>query len=236
MHLDPLKNYFKDIEINTVLDVGTGRGAFLQVLQDIFPQARITGVDPHTESLEEAQSNFPGVIFKQMEAEKMDFDEASFDLASISMALHHLSKINRGLKEMKRVVRPQGYIIVNELIKNNLNPAQEMHKMYHHFISRIDRLTGVCHRETFSKEAILQMLKIAGIPVQFYFEYHDKNHLPEDPSQVALRVEKMKQTLERIRGLKEYEILKPQIETFRDDALKHGFQRATNLLIVGRAR
>jgi hypothetical protein len=52
---------------------------------------------------------------------------------------------------MQRIVKTGGWIIVNELFSDNLNPAQEVHKMFHHFRSKIDRLTGIYHNETFEK-------------------------------------------------------------------------------------
>ncbi len=77
--------------------------------------------------------------FEQGIAERLPFSTGTFDVASISMALHHLTKVSKGLHEMKRVVKKGGWIIVNEIISDNLNPAQEVHKIYHHFRSRVDR-------------------------------------------------------------------------------------------------
>lgn len=230
--MEPLINYFKDIKTQKVLDVGTGKGGFLNVLKKTFPGAKITGIDPHDESLKAAQKYHPDVTFMEMEAEKLGFEDNSFDVVSISMALHHLPKIKKGLKEIKRVTKPGGFIIINETISNNLNPAQEVHKMYHHFRSRIDRFQGRFHRKTFTKDAILHMLKQAELPVQFFFEQNRNVNLVEDEAELELRVEKMKQMLEKIKGRKEYETLLPQVEEFRNNAMKFGFQPATNLVIV----
>ncbi|WP_372946726.1 class I SAM-dependent methyltransferase [Mariniphaga sp.] len=234
--MEPLINYFKDIEVHRILDVGTGRGGFIHVLKKTFPYAKIIGVDPHLKSLEAAWENFPDVSFIEMEAEKLDFDDNSFDVVSISMALHHLPKIKKGLKEIKRVVKPEGYIIINEIISDNLNSAQEVHKMFHHFRSQIDRLTGKFHRKTFTKDAIIQMLKVAELPVQFFFEQRKNVNLVENDADLAEKVNKMKLLLEKIKGRPEYDTLHPQIEEFRTKALKYGFQPATNLVIVIRKK
>jgi ubiquinone/menaquinone biosynthesis C-methylase UbiE len=234
--MEPLINYFKDIEVHRIIDVGTGSGGFIHVLKKTFPQAEITGVDPNLNSLEAAREKYPDVTFIEMEAEKLEFEDNSFDVVSISMALHHLPKIKKGLKEIKRVVKPEGYIIINETISDNLNPAQEVHKMFHHFRSQIDRLTGKFHRKTFSKDAILQMLKVAELPVQFFFEQRRNVNLVEKDADLEQRVDKMKSMLEKIKGRPEYDILLPQIEEFRINALKYGFQPATNLVIVIRKK
>lgn len=232
--MEPLTHFFIDKKVDNILDVGTGKGAFIRVLQNTFKEVEITGIDPDEEALTTAREAFPGFVFKQMPAEKLRFEDDTFDLASISMALHHLRKINRGLWEMKRVVKPGGWIILNELISDNLNPAQEVHKLYHHFRSKIDRMTGVCHRETFTKDAILQMLKEADIPVQFFFENKQDSILIADKTELTSKVQKLEEALERINDREEYETMKPQIEEFREKIMKHGFQMATRLVIVGR--
>ena len=233
--MEPLINFFKDRHINSVLDVGTGKGGFIPVLQKIFPNSHITGIDPDCQSLEIARQKFSQFKFVQMNAERLMFDDNSFDVVSISMALHHLPKVKRGLMEIQRVVKEEGWIIINEMISNQLNDAQEVHKMYHHFRSRIDRIMGTYHRKSFTKETILQLLKEADIHIQFFFEHKKKVDLAGIAGMEA-RVRKMQEMLEMIKGRKEYELMKPEIEKFRERALQHGFQPATNLLVVGRKR
>lgn len=232
--MEPLTHFFIDKKIETILDVGTGKGGFIPVLQDTFLNASITGIDPDEEALKTARKAFPGLVFRNMAAEKLQFENNTFNLASMSMALHHLRKTNRGLLEMKRVVKPGGWIILNEPISDNLNPAQEVHKMYHHFKSKIDRMTGICHRETFKKNSILQMLKVADIPVQFFFENRLESDLVTDKTELATKIQTLEQALEQIKYHEEYEKMKFQIEEFAAKAMKHGFQLATRLVIVGR--
>jgi len=231
--MEKLVNYFRDKEVTSILDVGTGDGDFIAVLKDVFPKAQITGVDPNTESLQEATKKYPDVLFAEMKGENLAFADKSFDVASISMALHHLPDIQSALKEMQRVIKPGGWIIVNELFSDNLNQAQEVHKMFHHFRSTIDRLTGTFHQETFKKEQILQMVKTAGIKILLSFENKAETNLIEKEGELEIRIEKMKQHLEKIKDHSEYETLKPEIEKFRERALKHGFQPATRVVVVG---
>ena len=234
--MEKLVNYFRDKEVASILDVGTGEGDFIEVLQDVFPKAQITGVDPNTESLQEAEKKYPDVLFAEIKGENLHFADKSFDLASISMALHHLPDIQSALKEMQRVVKPGGWIIVNELFSDNLNPAQQVHKMFHHFRSKIDRLTGIYHQETFEKEQILHMVKAAGIQILLSFENTIETNLIAGEGELEIKVDKMKQHLESIKDLPEYEIFKPEIEEFREKSLKHGFQPATRVVVVGKAQ
>jgi ubiquinone/menaquinone biosynthesis C-methylase UbiE len=231
-----LKEFFQDKKVSSILDAGTGSGDFIAVLKDVFPHIPITGIDPDLGSLNEAIQKYPDVLFKEMSAENLGFADNSFDLASISMALHHLPDIQTSLKEMQRIVKPGGWIIVNELFSDNLNPAQEVHKMFHHFRSRIDRLNGIYHQESFEKEQILQMVKASGIEIQLSFENTIETNLIAGEGELEVKVDKMKQHLERIKSLPEYGNFKPEIEEFRERSLKHGFQPATRVVVVGKVQ
>ena len=234
--MSQLVNFFQDKKVNKILDVGTGDGDFIFALKEIFPNATIEGVDPNSESLEKARKKHPDCLFTEMVAENLLYENESFDVASISMALHHLPKINKGLTELKRVVKTKGWLIINELISDNLNPAQEVHKMYHHFRSKIDRLTGIFHRETFRKDEIIQMVNAAGISVQFYFENTMDSDITHDKDELMSRMDKMNQMLTKIKNHAEYNEMKSYIEEFGKKAFEVGFQPATRLAIVGKKR
>ncbi len=229
-----LKDFFADKKVSTILDTGTGTGDFIEVLKEVFPKAELTGIDPNTDSLHEAAKIYPDLLFAEMGAENLNFDDNSFDLASISMALHHLPDIQKSLKEMQRVVKPGGWIIVNELFSDDLSPAEEVHKMMHHFRSKIDRLIGVSHNETFKKDEIRETIKAAGIKVLFDFENPVEPISLAESIELENRLDKMKLHLEKIKGRPEYDIFKPEIDEFRQAALKHGFQSPTRIVLVGK--
>lgn len=232
--MEQLKDFFIDKQVSAILDAGTGSGDFIEVLRNVFPIGNITGIDPNIESLMDASRIYPEVLFVKMSAENLEFNDGTFDLASISMALHHLEDVQKALLEIQRVIKPGGWIVVNELFSDNLNPAQEVHKMFHHFRSKIDRLTGINHHETYKKNEIIKMVKEAGIQVLFDFEYTPEQSLTDEKGELEKRVDKLKQHLELIEDKPEYNDLKPEIDAFRQAALKHGFQSATRIVLVGK--
>ena len=234
MNMKQLKDFFTGKEVSLILDAGTGSGDFIEVLNEVFPKAQITGIDPNIDSLYEAAKKYPDLLFAEMFAENLEFADNSFDLVSISMALHHLPDIQKALKEMQRVVKPGGWIIVNELFSDNLNPAEEVSKMLHHFRGKIDRLTGVSHNDTFKKDEIRDMIKAAGIEILFDFENPIEPISLAESNELENRLEKIKMHLETIKGRPEYEIFKPQIEEFRQAGLKYGFQSPTRIVVVGK--
>jgi ubiquinone/menaquinone biosynthesis C-methylase UbiE len=231
--MQQLTDFFKHRQVQRILDVGTGTGDFLAVLKNVFPQAEFTAVDPLEASLNEAVKKFPDVRFQKMVAEKLEFDDDSFDVAAISMALHHLSDIDTALAEMKRVIKPGGWIIINELVSDGLNAAQQVHKMLHHLRSKIDRMTGEVHNETFTKAAVKEVVTTAGIKILFQFEDDRTATLTTDIAEVEEKVEKLVQHIGKIAGTPEYHSIQPKIEEFRKAALQNGFQQATRIVLVG---
>lgn len=231
--MEKLTEFFKNKPVKTVLDVGTGTGDFIAVLKEVLPDAKITGVDPNSESMAKAAQIYPEVTFEKMTGEKLLFADNSFDLASISMALHHLPNISKTLAEMQRVVKPGGWIIVNELFSDNLNPAQEVHKLYHHFRSATHRLQGVSHNSTFKKQEIIDFVANSGTEVSLHFEFKKEGNLMNTPEDIYERVDKMKAMLHEIKGRPEYNLLKPQIAEFSKNAKQFGFEMATRVVVVG---
>lgn len=231
--MQQLTDFFQCRSVQRILDVGTGTGDFLAVLKDVFPHAEFTAVDPLDASLNEAATKFPEVCFQKMVAEKLEFDDESFDVAAISMALHHLSDIGAALAEMKRVVKPGGWIIVNELISDGLNDAQQVHKMLHHLRSKIDRMTGEVHNETFTKAAVKEIIASAGIKILLQFEDERTETLTTDVYEVEEKVEKLVEHIGKIAGTQEYHSMQGKIEEFRKVALQNGFQQATRIVLVG---
>jgi SAM-dependent methyltransferase len=227
-----LTDFFKDKEVNKVLDIGTGTGDFISVLKNLFTTCEIAGVDPDRESLQKAKQNYPGIKFYESTGENLIFTDNTFDVVSISMALHHLKNVKKALLEINRVLKPGGWLIVAELFSNNLNPAQNVHKMYHHFKSRIDRLNGISHNETFKKEEILNHFTDVELKILLDFEIRYDDKLITDPNELEERTKKMIEFLERTKNQAEYETLKPKIEEFREKFVLHGFQRATRLVVV----
>lgn len=228
-----LADFFKNKKVLKVLDVGTGPGHFIKVLKEVFPEASVTGVDPDSDSLAKAAKEYPEFQFQQMTGEKLNFEDNSFDVASISMALHHLSDIQAALHEMKRVVTPGGWIIVNELFSDGLNPAQKVHKRMHHFRSRIDRMMGDIHNEAFTRKEIVDQIEKAGLKIELKFEFRNPAQTPS-AEEIEERKLKLREALKQIEGRPEYNEMALEIPEIEAALEKHGFEMATRLVSVAR--
>lgn len=102
----------------SVLDVGCGTGRFLDALPTRY---ECTGIDVSAGMLDYARKK--GLKVERASSNDLPFDDDSFDLVATFAVLHHLidpNMVRASLREMVRVVRPGGALIVWD--HNPLNP------------------------------------------------------------------------------------------------------------------
>ena len=146
-----------------VLDVGTSEGSFIKTLMKILRDYdSFIGIDISEEDLEKARSKFNDepVEFIGMNAEKMTFDDNSFDTVCISFSIHHLEKPNKVLDEMQRVLKPGGHLIIQEMFcDDDQNEAKQTETLVHHWDAKVDSIRGVPHFETLSREQLRELVR-----------------------------------------------------------------------------
>lgn len=92
-----------------VLEVGCGKGRFLKVVADACPGCRLTGVDISEAFLASVPS---GIRTLQGSLESIPCPDDSFDVVFAVEALEHSPNPGAAVREMIRVVRPGGWIMV----------------------------------------------------------------------------------------------------------------------------
>jgi SAM-dependent methyltransferase len=104
---------------NRVLDVGCGAGDALLVMAELAgPTGRAVGLDISATMIAEARKRVPAsdprIEFVEHDLYDMPFANASFDAARCSRVLQHLDDPVRAIREMMRVTRPGGRIMVDD--------------------------------------------------------------------------------------------------------------------------
>ncbi len=95
-----------------VLDVGCGTGRLLRSIHERWPDAVLTGVDPAGGMIEMACELAPYATFKPGFAEELPLPDASIDVITSTFSFHHWSDQVAGLREVVRVLRPEGYFFL----------------------------------------------------------------------------------------------------------------------------
>ncbi|MEU9320983.1 class I SAM-dependent methyltransferase [Streptomyces sp. NPDC048295] len=76
---------------------------------------RVIGVDQSPQMIAKAREHAPDAEFRAGHLERLPLDDDSVDLAVCTLAMTHLPDLAPGMKELARVVRPGGRIIVSDL-------------------------------------------------------------------------------------------------------------------------
>jgi O-methyltransferase/aklanonic acid methyltransferase len=99
-----------------VLDVATGKGAALiPVAQRVGATGRIVGIDLSSAMVDEAaraarETGLSNFETRKMDAEHLEFTDASFDAVTCAFALFFFPAMDAALREMRRVLKPGGRI------------------------------------------------------------------------------------------------------------------------------
>ncbi|HET6244184.1 MAG: methyltransferase domain-containing protein [Bacteroidetes bacterium] len=116
---------YSEIDLSSaknLLEIGSGVGAQSAILLNKFPAIHITGIDSSTTQLQTAKHyldqnpGFKGRFdLQQMNAECMDFEDATFDSVFLCWILEHVNNPGKVLKEAFRVLKPGGVLIASEV-------------------------------------------------------------------------------------------------------------------------
>lgn len=105
-----------------LLDVGCGDGALASELSR--RGAAVTGLDADpamiTAARRRAEAEAVQLQFVEGRAESLPFEDATFDLILAVTVLCFVHDAERAVKEMARVLKPGGYLIIGELGRSSL--------------------------------------------------------------------------------------------------------------------
>ena len=95
------------------LDVGCGEGRFCRLLSARGWET--TGLDPSKSLIRQAQHLQPDGDFRVAGAERLQFEDAAFDLVVAYMSLLDIADVKSAINEMGRVLQPGGHLLIANL-------------------------------------------------------------------------------------------------------------------------
>jgi ubiquinone/menaquinone biosynthesis C-methylase UbiE len=128
-----------------VLDVGCGGGYLARLVAAAVGQGgRVTGVDPSAAAIARARHRRrpANTSFEVGFAQHLDLPNDSFDIVTSTFAVHHIPKSQRAaaFREMYRVTRPGGRIVVADFRPSGLSAHLFGHGMRHNDPDLLDGL------------------------------------------------------------------------------------------------
>ncbi len=121
---------------SSILDLATGTGDLIIMEAETFPEAMITGIDLSRKMLSIAKSKAEKnkfsdrINFIQGNCLEMPFEDNSFDVATIAFGIRNFESIVAGYKEMLRVLKPGGELVVLELSRPQTKILSAFYSFY----------------------------------------------------------------------------------------------------------
>lgn len=99
----------RDLDPGRVLEVGCGTGAFAARVLDALPGVDLVATDQSPRFVELTAAR--GVPARLADVQSLPFADAAFDLVAAMWMLYHVPDLQRGLAEVRRVLRPGGTFV-----------------------------------------------------------------------------------------------------------------------------
>jgi demethylmenaquinone methyltransferase / 2-methoxy-6-polyprenyl-1,4-benzoquinol methylase len=166
-------------ENGRALDVATGTADLALALALATPTATVLGIDPSRgmlgvgEKKVRARGLESRVTLSEGDAQALPYPDASFDAVTIAFGIRNVPDRPRALREMARVLRPGGRLVVLELSEPRrgiLGPLARFH--VHHVVPRIGALLSGAREYRYlqasiaafpAPEAFAAMIREAGL-------------------------------------------------------------------------
>ena len=124
-----------------ILDVATGTGDFAITCNKILKPHRIVGIDISEGMLEIGRkkiihSNLQDKIeLLHGDSEDMDFADNSFDAVTVAFGVRNFANLEKGLSEIRRVLKPGGKVIILECTKPSAPIVKQLYYFYMKYIT-----------------------------------------------------------------------------------------------------
>jgi ubiquinone/menaquinone biosynthesis C-methylase UbiE len=114
-----------------LLDVCTGTGGVALTAAEKLIQGKVTGIDLSSGMLQQAKNkaaerNLDNTQFKQMDLEHLEFEEATFDIATSSFGLFFLEDMTKGLDNIASTVKPGGKVAITSFAGEAFSPMADI--------------------------------------------------------------------------------------------------------------
>lgn len=116
-----------------VLDLATGSGDLARALRRACPSAQIVGADFCLPMLQVAHGkNVPSLV--QADGLRLPFRDQSFDALTVAFGLRNMASWDGALREMHRVLRPGGMVLVMDFALPEFPPLRAIYRRYLHHV------------------------------------------------------------------------------------------------------
>ncbi len=134
-------SYLKEMNPKTLLDVATGTADVAILANKILQPKKITGIDISNGMLELGREKIKKLQLQNKiellegDSENINFPDNSFDAATVAFGVRNFANLEKGLKEILRVLKPGGKLVILEFSKPKATGIKQFYNLYMNYIS-----------------------------------------------------------------------------------------------------
>jgi demethylmenaquinone methyltransferase/2-methoxy-6-polyprenyl-1,4-benzoquinol methylase len=123
-----------------ILDVATGTADFAIEAMKLKPE-RVIGIDISAGMLKLGQEKINKlqlqnkIELKLADSESLPFSDNSFDAITVGFGVRNFEHLEQGIRDMRRVLRPGGTLVILEFSKPRMFPIKQLYKFYFRYIT-----------------------------------------------------------------------------------------------------
>lgn len=141
----------------SVAEIGAGTGNFLSLFDGVA--AALVAVDITPGMLTQARARFPEMLTVLGDGTRLPLRKRSIDLVASAQALHHVPEPVPFLKEMRRVCKPEGRVlVVDQIAREHAEEALAMNEL--------DLLRDPSHAVSRPPSAFRIIVQAAGLRIE----------------------------------------------------------------------
>ena len=122
-----------------ILDIATGTGDFA-IIAAKYTTAQITGIDISKGMLDVGNKKIYNkkledrITLQQADSEDLPFKDNSFEAMTAGFGVRNFENLQKGLKEMHRVLSNNGMVAILEPSTPKYFPLKQLYKLYFHYL------------------------------------------------------------------------------------------------------
>lgn len=119
-----------------ILDVATGTADMAIMMTRYLPAARITGIDISTGMLDVGRQKVARlqlenkITLQTGDSEALPFPDRHFDAVTVAFGVRNFENLEKGLREMHRVLKPGGRLVVLEFSQPRTPGIRQVYDLY----------------------------------------------------------------------------------------------------------
>ncbi|GHU66866.1 demethylmenaquinone methyltransferase [Bacteroidia bacterium] len=136
----------KDLSPHKILDIATGTGDLAMEAYRILRPTEILGIDLSEEMMKIGRQKAAAagwseqIRFEQQNCMQLTLSDHTFDAVIVAFGVRNFENLDKGLQEIRRVLRPGGRLMILELTTPGTFPMKQLYRIYSSLIPAIGQL------------------------------------------------------------------------------------------------